>query len=319
MINGKHLSWSPDLRIPAEQHALQEFISHEKGDTLRIILHSDQQARVEVNDRIVAETQGFQNATAMAELYTRDRTVLLTHESKSAKSGATGSYFLIRAHDGEYHVSESFELADFIYRLDSLRPIAQSENVDQAIEAACKESGTSLIPAFMDQQEIYKGLEQQGSTAVIVAIWTSHAQMPILHLVQESEFSPLFLTVSKGRDGSYYTVYRLVNRKYLAELRSQHDAEEIGAFVLEAAAHAYCDLFNTARHCSEWVSFPSSTSKEIISRDEKFFLVEQDNGFSLHAATAQHLSLGQFPNVRLAEAYATVYSDSLRHFDLKTE
>ena len=72
-------TWAPDLRLPVRS-TLQEFVSHDRELTLRISLRSGQESQVEVNDRVVAETQGFPRAAALAELYTRKDEIVLTDE-----------------------------------------------------------------------------------------------------------------------------------------------------------------------------------------------------------------------------------------------
>ncbi len=57
---------------------LQNFGSQDASAELRITLRANQEAKVKVNNRVIARTLGFQNAAAMAEIYSRDRELLLT-------------------------------------------------------------------------------------------------------------------------------------------------------------------------------------------------------------------------------------------------
>ncbi len=306
--------WEPDLRLPARA-TLQEFVSHDKEATLRVILHIDQRAQVEVNDQIVAETKGFQSAAALAELYTRSHEILLAEEvSGSDVELGRRRYYRIRAADGAYEISSSTDPIAFVSEAEPVRPLGRSDNLTDGIEKARVDAGTPLVPAFSDEVEIYRGLGQHGSTGLVVAIWTSQWRTPFVKVLEEDEFTPLFLSVSKAPDGAYYSIYRLTNRSYLSELRSHHEAEEIGTFVSLEAAVAHCDLFNAARHSEKWVSFSKSVAEEIRSPDGDYVLHEEADGY--HLRTADAGPLGCFPSVRLAEAYASAHREALEHFSL---
>lgn len=308
------LSWAPDLRLPARA-TLQEFVSHGERATLRVILHTDQRAEVEVNDRTVAETTGFQNATALAELYTHNREILLAEETRKRHVAPDGRrYYHVRIADGAFEVSSSNDPVAFVHEPERLGPIGRSQELTSVIEMACADAGRPLVPAFADQEETYHGLAQEGSNGLIAAIWTSRWRTPFVRILEEDEFSPLFLAVSKAPDGAYFTIYRLADRRYLSEVRSHHEAEEIGTFGSLEAAIANCDLFSAARRSSEWMSLSRAAMTEAGCEADNYFLVQEKDAFHLRTGGADGTSLGRFPSVRVAEAYATAHRDALEHF-----
>lgn len=316
MVDQTLPSWEPDLRLPA-RGSLQEFVSHDRKATLRIILERDEHARVEVNDRIVAGTIGFQNAAALAELYTRSHEILLVEQAGAGAKG-TGEprYYHIRSADGVYEVCSGSDLVAFVYEAERFSPMKRSERLAEAVDFALADSKDSLALAFSDQQEILKGLGTRGAAAIFVAAWVSRWSISFFNILQEDEFTPLSLTVSKAPDGAFYTIYRLANRAFLAELRSHHEAEKIGTFADLETARAYCDLFNAGRHSTSWISFTSTAEKEKQSQEGTYLLSEDADGFRLRLTAQPEISLGYFPSVRLAESYATAHRDALKHFNI---
>lgn len=313
------LTWTPDMRLPVRS-ALQEFVSHDRELTLRICLRSGQETQVEVHDRVVAETDGFARATALAELYTRKGEVLLNERSASGgKLQGSFNYYRIRAGDGEYELCTDVDPTKLVDQPENFCPIPRCRTLPEAIDVAADDAGVSVVPTFFDQLEIYDGLERRDSHGLMVAIWISRWQTPFLPIFHEEDTFPLYLAVSRGFDGAYFTIYELINRKYLTEIRSHDMAEEIGKFDTIKPARAYCDLFNAARHSPQWISFTSSSSNELTSLDSNYLLEAQDKGFTLWTNVPSKQSLGHFSNRRQAEAYATVHKDALEHFALKPE
>lgn len=314
MVRQTLLKWSPDLRLPVRS-TLQEFLSHDRELTLRISLKSGQEAQVEVNDRVVAETQGFPKAAALAELYTRKHEILLTDESvKIGKKPGRLNYYRIRVGSGEYELCEGKDPVALVDEPQSFCPIPRCHNLPEAIQAAVAQVGKTLTAAFMDQAEICRGLGQCDANGLMVAVWCSRWQtafVPILHEVEES--SPLYLDVSRSFDGAYFTIYELVNRNYLAEIRSHDMAEQIGTFASVESARAFCHLVNAARHSSEWISF-SGVAPEMKSLDGVYLLKHETDGLTLLADKLQQQALGHFTSRRIAEAYATVHRDAMEHF-----
>lgn len=308
--------WTPDLRLPA-RGTLQEFVGHEREAALRIDLQIDQRAQLEVNDRVVAETEGFRNAAALAELYTRDYEVLLS-DDRSAKRlvPGQGRYYRICRQDGAYKVYADLDPAVFVYEPEKLDPKASRNTLVEAIEAASIDASRPLRPAFANHLEIYEGLNQTGPAGLVVSIWVSRWHMPFVSVLEEQEFAPLSLVVAKGLDGSYYTIYRLVAGSFLTELRSHHQAEEIGRFTSPPEARAYCELFNAARNSSDWVSFSHAVTEDAPGRKDNYLLAKEGRDFALYLAEPEKTLLGRFGVARLAEAYATVHRDATNHFSL---
>jgi hypothetical protein len=298
--------------------ALQEFVSHDRELTLRISLRSGQEAQVEVNDLVVAETEGFSRAAALAELYTRKREVLLTERPVGGeKRPKARHYYRIRVGDSEYELCAGADPIVLVDEPESFCPIPRCKTLPDAIEAAAADVGKSLIPAFVDQVDTYKGLGHRGANALMAAIWTSRWQTPFVPIFHEEDSSPLYLAVSRSFDGAYFTIYKLVNRSYLTEIRSHDIAEEVGTFATLEAARAHCHLFNAARHSSQWVSFSGSPSREMRSSDGAYLLESETDGFILSVHVPKKQSLGRFVSRRLAEAYATVHGDAMDHFALR--
>jgi hypothetical protein len=316
MAPKKLLEWMPDLRLPAGPRAtLQESISHDQQATLRIILHLDQGAEVEVNDRIVAKTTGFQRATALAELYTRDRGVLLTPRSERGDA-EPDAYYLVKPAAGRYEARMARDPITLVTEPESSDPLAVSVSLSETIGSISATAKRPLVPAFSDQAEIYEGLAHSGADGLAMAVWISRWQIAFVPILEEDELSPLSLTVSKASDGTYYTIYRLVTRDYLTELRSRHEAEKIGSFPSAQMARAYCNLFNAARHSTHWLDFSSISSKKLQALHGAYLLRKDDHGVFLHAGDAEGELLGLFASTRLAEAYATVHRDAMEHFSL---
>lgn len=279
---------------------------------MRVILHIDQRARVEVNDRIVAETTGFRNATALAELYTRSRELLLVEERhRHTSKPESCRYYHIGLAPGAYEVCASGDPVAFVHDAEQLGPLGRFDTLTRAIDAARADAGTPLIPAFSDQEETFDGLGQHGSDGLIVAVWTSRWRTPFVTILEEDEYTPLFLAVSKARDGAYYTIYRLADGRYLSEIRSHHLAERIGAPDRLNAAVAACDLFNAARQSGDWIALPVSAAAQ---RGAGYRLSEEKDGYHLRTVGTDGADLGCFTSIRLAEAYATVHRDALAHF-----
>jgi len=313
----KTILWTPDLHLPA-RGALQEFVGHEREAALRIDLQIDQRAQLEVNDRVIAETEGFANAAALAELYTRDYEILLSDNLIEKKLvPGQGRYYRICREEAAYKVYADPDPAAFVYEPEKLDTKASCNTLVEAIGAASTDAGRPLRPAFSNHREIYEGLNQTGPAGLAVAIWTSRWQMPFVAVLEEQELAPLSLAVAKGLDGSYYTIFRLVSGAFLTEVRSRHEAEEIGRFNSLLEARAYCDLFNAARSSSKWVSFSHAITEDTPSRKDNYVLAKEAAGFPLYLAEPEEVLLGGFPHARLAEAYATVHRDAMDHFSLE--
>jgi hypothetical protein len=280
-----------------------------------VVLYVDQRAQVEVNDRIVAETTGFRNATALAEIYTRSREILLVEERhKRDIKPDKRRYYHARLVDGAFEVCSGTDAVAFVDEAEQFGLLGRSNQVTDAIEMARADAGKPLVPAFSDQEETYHGLGQLGTNALVVAIWTSRLRTPFVKILEEDELTPLFLTVSKAPDGAYYTIYRLADGRYLSEVRSHHEADKIGAFNSLETAVANSDLFNAARHSREWISLSKIATTRKGSEEGTYFLVEEKDGHHLRTGGADAASLGRFPTVRIAEAYATAHRDALEHF-----
>lgn len=308
------LSWAPDLRLPARA-SLQEFVSQDKKATLRVALFLDQRAQVEVNDRVVAETRGFRNATALAELYTRSREILLVEERHERDAGPDKRrYYHARVAQGAFEVCSSTDPVAFVHEAAQVGLVGRSDKLTGVVEMAHADAGKPLVPAFAVQEETYRGLGQQGNSGLVVAIWTSRWRTPFVRLLEEDEFTPLFLTVAKASDGACYSIYRLADGYYLSEVRSHHEAEKMGTFGSLEAAVASCDLFNAARHSKEWISLSKTTSAALESRDRSYLLSEETDGYQLRAECPDAALLGRFPSRRIAEAYATAHRDAFEHF-----
>jgi hypothetical protein len=318
MTHQSDLRWTPDLHLPAGSRTnLQEFISHEKGNLLQINV-ARQSAQVEINGRVVAETDEFSHAAALAELYMHESAMLLTKAPGGIGKEVKGqTYFDLRAEGGAYTVFASTDPSDLIKEDEQLSPLVTTRNLAAALAEVEAAAGGTLVPAFSDQSEIFNDLGSKGGAGLVVALWVSRWQLAFVPIMQEDAYSPLYFAVAKAPDGAYYAIYRLVDRSYLTEERSSHDAERVGTFVSPATARAYCHLFNAARHNEQWVAFPGSSATERRSEDGAYVLAPADDGFRLSTAEPEELDLGHFASVRLAQAYATVHKDALDHFALK--
>lgn len=159
MVSRKILSWKPDMRLPAGKRAtLQEFISHYKETTLRIVLHTDERAEVEVNERVVAEADGFPRASALAELYSRNREILLSVKPSAGQAGTQAKSFChIRSEGRIFEVYTSADPLDLVYETEALQPVASAPTPVAALEKALDDASSELEPAFHDQRESTKG------------------------------------------------------------------------------------------------------------------------------------------------------------------
>jgi hypothetical protein len=312
-------TWAPDLRLPVRS-TLQEFVSHDRELTRRISLHSGQESQVEVNDRVVAETEGFPRAAALAELYTRKDQIVLTDRPLGAgKRAADRHFYRIRVAGHEYELCAGADPVELLDNPESSCPLPRADNVPEAIEAAAAEVGKALFPAFMDQMEICEGLEKQDANGIMAAVWAARWQLPFVAMLQEQGPTPLYLAVARALDGAYFTIYERFKRSYLAEIRSHDMAEEIGTFATLEAARACCHLFNAARHSVEWVSISGLPSGEMRSSDGAYGLERSDDEYVLVADIPKKQTLGRFVTHRLAEAYATVHRDAMEHFAPRTD
>jgi hypothetical protein len=309
-------TWTPDLRLPVRS-TLQEFVSHDRELTLRISLRSGQEGQVEVNDRVVAETEGFPRAAALAELYTRKNEILLTDEPARFGTRATAPhYYRIRVAGHEYELCAGTDPVALVEgeSPESFCPLPRSDNLPEAIEAAAAGVGKALFPAFMDQLEIWEGLGQEDANSLLAAVWASRWQVPFVSILQEKGATPLYLAVARAFDGAYFSIFERIDRHYLTEIRSHDMAEQIGSFATLEAARAHCHLFNAARHSAQWVSFSGSPSRKMASSGGVYILESDNDEFILLADIPRKHSLGRFASRRLAEAYATVHRDAMEHF-----
>ncbi|MDH3582012.1 MAG: hypothetical protein OEM91_15485, partial [Hyphomicrobiales bacterium] len=206
---------------------------------------------------------------------------------------------------------------DIVYETETLQQVTSAPTLVAAVEKAFTHTSDDLEPAFYDQRGIYEGLGQQGAPAIVVAIWTSRWQTPFMQVLREDEFAPISLAISRGSDGAYYVIYKLVSHEHLTELRSQHEAETIGKFASMQTARAYCDLFNAARHSREWVSVHVPSAKGSRIPDGAYLVEEEEDLCRLYTAEPDKLQLGSFASVRIAEAYATAHQDAIEHFSFE--
>lgn len=297
------LEWTPDLELPGHSRT-QEFISQQGDLFLRVRMAGDTHAEIEVNDHRIAEAGGFAAATALAEIYTRDRDLLLA--ARSAADEVSEPYYHLTPGDGDYRIYRCDEPDAAPDSSPRYHLLASAASIGAALTKAVAQAQARLLPVFADQREIYQGLAQDGVDGLVVAAWVARRRVPLVRLLDEDEYTPLYLAYGKGVDGLCFSIYRLVSREYLAEIRSHHGAEEIGKFPTLGEARAYCQLFHAAQHSADRVRFPKTPGDAKTSNDGQYTLVGGGEGYRLSTCGAVEVALGRFATIRQAEAYATV-------------
>ena len=290
---------------------LQNFGNLDAGAELRITLRGNQEAKVKINNRVIARTMGFQDAAAMAEVYSRDREILLTAERPVDDSQPyEGSFCHIQPDAGGFAVRTGASILDLAYRLESC-PVARTA---ATLEAAVAAAGGAALPAFLDQREIYAALPGQDWIAMIVAIWTAHWQLDFTDVLKEPEALQMASPATEG-EGAYYTIYRVSCGNYLAEIKSPDRAERIGEYPTTTAARAQCAIHNAARHADKGrpVTAPGGDKSGRLL-DGAYRIKRSNDGTVALSESESNAPLGRFDTAAQAEVYALVHSHAIAHF-----
>ncbi len=302
---------------------LQNFGNLDASAELRITLRGNQEAKVKVNNRVIARTMGFQDAAAMAEVYSRDREILLTAERPADDSQPyKGSFCHVQPDAGGFAVRTGASILDLAYRLESC-PV---QRTTATLEAAVAAAGDAVFPAFLDQREIYAALPRQDWIAMIVAIWTAHWQLDFTDVLKEPEALQMASPATEG-EGAYYTIYRVTCGNYLAEIKSPDRAERIGEYPTTTAARAQCAIHNAARHADKGrrVTAPGTAlstapgtapngAKSGRLLDGAYLIKWFDDGKVALSEADSNAPLGRFDSAEQAEVYALVHSHAIAHF-----
>lgn len=315
MPGDNHLEWRAEYVPPGRRAMLQDFGNLDASAELRITLRGNQEAKVKVNNRVITRTMGFQQAAAMAEIYSRDREILLTAE-RPADDGP--SYAELFHHvqptaDG-FAVRIGATILDLAYRLEDCAIARTAPTLQDALAMAATSAGDAIYPAFLDQREIYEALPRQDWIAMVIAIWTAHWQLDFADVLKEPEALQM-ASPTNEEEGAYYTIYRVTCGNYLAEIKSPDRADRIGEYPTTAAARAQCAIHNAARHADKRARVATEEAA-VPSRilDGAYLIKPSDDGKVILSDGGSTAALGRFDNAKQAEIYALVHKQAISHF-----